>query len=122
LALPAQAEAGRSKATVPFAFTLGNETMPAGEYYVERMPRGFGLMIFSPVGPGRGFATTPLGNPNATSDPRLVFEKTGGVYRLAEVWLAGSFGGNRVPPLRGQATLVGRNSGRPENVVIALNR
>lgn len=71
--------------TVPFDFVVGNQTVPAGTYYISQISSSGSPVLW--VGRKDGTAVgliSPLAV-DAFSDhsvPKMVFERTGGTYRL----------------------------------------
>lgn len=100
--LPAAARTGvLLTVKVPFAFTVGDTAMPAGNYIVERhvLPshviirnRDNGASVIMLVGPAPGY-----GPPQKA---RLVFSGAAGRYRLEQVWSADVFGGDQLVQAR----------------------
>ena len=81
------------EANVPFDFTVGKKTFPAGEYHVIRIaPQTLSLR-----GSDNSFLTTfvtkPLVSPTSRSNPKLKFEVVDGQYILTEVWPDGAYSG-----------------------------
>lgn len=88
VALANPQSANRVVADIPFEFSVGYKTMPAGEYSVRTMTTaGDALMIQSADGKSSALrlseATERAKN---RSHARLVFHKYGERYFLAEVW------------------------------------
>ena len=83
----AQANAGKVVANVPFEFSVGYKTMPAGEYSVQAIASANGLLIQSADGNNSALrlseATERIKD---KSHARLVFHRYGERYFLAEVW------------------------------------
>ena len=77
----------RVTADIPFEFSVGYKTMPAGEYAVLQLLSGNGLLIQSRDG---RINVVRLSNAVETSKTqshaRLVFHRYGERYFLAEVW------------------------------------
>jgi hypothetical protein len=75
------------RATIPFDFTVGEKTLPAGTYTVEELNSNGVLLIRS-----EDFTRGTFINSGATlhrNDPenaKLTFRKYGDLYFLAEVW------------------------------------
>ena len=80
------------RAKVPFAFTVGNEMFPAGEYRISSIQLDHSIRI---AGEGanrpssiqtvsRNYAIRP------SQKTRLVFARYGDSYFLKEIWKAGS--------------------------------
>jgi len=75
-------------AEVPFSFQVAGETLPPGTYSVE--PAGLGRMIRiqnNRLADAGTKCTAEKRKFGRTQPARLVFDRSGGAYRLAEVWL-----------------------------------
>lgn len=102
----AQAQAQESpmlKAYIPFAFTVGNKTLPAGDYEIRR-----GLSTQPELLLIQGedhenwkqemFFLTNLAQASATpTKTQLVFDHVGDSYFLSKVWMAGENTGREAP-------------------------
>jgi len=91
--------AGASKqitAEVSQEFTIGEQVMPAGKYFIEhegtyppiitcRNAKGEGSSILHVI-------TTLSRDGMKEQEAKLVFDKTGGKYELSEIWFAGMDG------------------------------
>jgi hypothetical protein len=122
-ATPVQAQVGLT-VNVPFSFEMGAKSLPAGHYRIDRPNlAGTSVLYLYSTEKNEKFAisSTPLGNPAAFNNPRLVFERLAGSYRLAEIWMPGSHPGAALPRTE-QQTLVARSQGKIETVVIAATR
>ena len=89
-------------ANIPFAFTAGEVTLPAGEYRVEKWTTsGITLRIQSTDGDAMAFvpaiAAETLERQKAC---KLIFNHYGNQYFLAQVWSAGSNLGRALPKSR----------------------
>jgi hypothetical protein len=86
-------------ANIPFAFTAGEMTLPAGEYRVQKLTNDSSpLLIRSTDGNGASIVMTfaaPANAPQAKS--KLVFHCYGNRYFLTQVWTAGSARGRELP-------------------------
>ena len=87
----AQAQSRNSvTAHIPFAFQIGDKTLPAGDYSVKRLSQN-ALTIESADGAQSFVAQAPRSvqsNPNAKPGAeRLVFRQYGEQYFLAQVWM-----------------------------------
>ncbi len=85
---------GRMKVSIPFAFTLGDKTLPAGQYTVERNQLIPELLIVRSVDSdaiATGF-TSRLQTPTTLTQAKLVFRRYGNQYFLAQVWRMSSGG------------------------------
>ncbi len=74
-------------AEVPFSFQVAERTLPAGNYSVEQLGLGRGIRLQNNRLVGAGAqcmaARRKFGRTEAA---RLVFDRSDGGYRLAEVW------------------------------------
>jgi hypothetical protein len=78
------------KASIPFTFNVGNQTMPAGEYTVRcTNPHSSTkiLQIRSSDNPESALVITQSVNGKTQDDARLVFYRYGDQYFFAQVWL-----------------------------------
>ena len=77
------------KAYVPFAFEAGNRTLPAGRYQIEFVETGSGVLekIRQTDGGQQQVlvSAVPL-DPTSVSAARLVFQRYGNHYTLAQIW------------------------------------
>jgi hypothetical protein len=104
LAAPAAAQTPAVRADVPFAFTVADQTFPAGVYrfsvdldhmlVVIREERGLGIWLARLV---PGDSSRPLRD---TEKGLLRFYKYGDRHVLNGIWRAGSAQGNAVTPSR----------------------
>jgi hypothetical protein len=83
----ALAQTGAARVTVPFKFTVANQTLPAGDYQLA--VNGSVLQVKSINGSGAAHAMRMYtgGGPNQDLTPRLVFHRYGERHFLAEVWI-----------------------------------
>jgi len=84
----AQSTANRVVANVPFEFSVGYKTLPAGEYSVEAiLSAGNGLLIKSSDGKISALRLSDSTRQiKEQSQARMVFHRYGERYFLAEVW------------------------------------
>ena len=79
------------KTDIPFAFQVANQTMPAGEYLIQRMTdtkEGVQYTMIRRTDRSRAAValTFAVDAKNAKSDPKLVFHTYGNSYFLSEIW------------------------------------
>ena len=80
---------GQVKAEIPFSFTAGGKLLPAGTYIIYRRSAGEveGLVIRNTNGSDAAMFNTRAGQPEESGSPaRLVFNKYGDQYFLAEIF------------------------------------
>ena len=80
-----------SKADIPFAFQVANQTMPAGEYLIRRVSdtNGRTQMIRRHTDSSAAVIAltfSVVDAENGESEPKLVFHKYGNSYFLSEIW------------------------------------
>ena len=90
-------EAADLKATIPFAFTVNNRSLPAGIYDVSFS----GGILAVRGGKDGAFAVTSPTESSTSTSARLVFHKLGDEYVLREAW-AGAYG-RKLPTSRREA-------------------
>ncbi|HUS09413.1 MAG TPA: hypothetical protein VMZ30_03020 [Pyrinomonadaceae bacterium] len=91
------------KANIPFAFSVGNKTMPAGEYTVRcTNPNSYVkvLLIRSSDKPESALVITQSVIGKLQDDARLVFYRYGDHYYFAQVWLPSDSIGMQAPKSR----------------------
>jgi hypothetical protein len=83
---------GHVTVKVPFSFTAGNVTLPAGDYAFQEDHTG--IVTISSLNSLRSvMVLTSADNAISESDqPRLKFDKVNGVYSLTEIEIAGEPG------------------------------
>ena len=81
------------KVNIPFEFSAGKTTLPAGMYSIKRMS-GNNVTLRSEDGKSSVILNAPV--TNSSSDPnaveRLVFERYGDQYALSQIWLTAETG------------------------------
>lgn len=87
-------------ANIPFEFTVGNETLPAGRYIITNVPTPDGTVVLHVRAKGQDGAMR-LTSMVRASRPRqtsvLVFNRYGERNFLAEMWRAGETEGRLIP-------------------------
>ena len=111
-------------ANVPFAFTAGNKTLPAGEYRVGNWIKGYGtLLIQRTDGSAATFAGSNTKESNTPqTQTKLVFHRYGDRYFLSQVWVEGSARGRQLPKSKEekqQEQLLARNETRDQVTIAA---
>ena len=93
------------KATIPFEFQLGAQTLPAGDYYVFHSDHV--LRLRAAGGPIAAMALTSAAAPEPNASPsKLVFRRYGNEYFLAKVWIGYARSGVAVPPVKRERELI----------------
>jgi hypothetical protein len=108
VAAPLSAQSVRMTATIPFDFAIGNKTMPSGEYSVLSADRSYILQIRNSETHVGALAVTGSvggGEVSRAASPRLVFNRYGDHYVLAQVWGGYSSTGRQLPITRSEREL-----------------
>jgi hypothetical protein len=74
---------------IPFAFQVGDKTLPAGEYRVQSMSAGSGdvQLIRQTDGDALTVVLTMAVDPkDGKSEPQLIFNHYGNSYFLSQIW------------------------------------
>ena len=108
-----QAQApSRVEVDIPFEFSAGKATLKPGVYTIKRLS-GNNLMLRRSDGKSTVILNAPLNlnsnDPNAVE--RLVFNKYGEQYSLAQIWLTVD---------TGRELFVERRAAKPEHIEISL--
>lgn len=87
------------RAEVPFAFTVGKTTLPAGEYAVKGAPVGNGALLIQSVEAGTSIYVPAFAAEKSApqTECKLIFHRYGGRYFLWQVWSAGTAIGRELP-------------------------
>ena len=104
------AQEGPLSVTIPFAFQVGNQTMPAGKYLVERpLTNNFSLERLRQLNGDAvmTISTVPLEVRNGYREPELIFNVYGKTYFLAQIWTEGSQGHELIKSKREKEVLRG---------------
>jgi len=78
------------RANVPFAFRVGNEFMPAGQYKVTHINTRYLLMIRSVDTQATILVHSVPSGKDAGDSAKLVFNRYGETYFLRQVWIPGT--------------------------------
>ena len=106
--------AGPLKANVPFDFSVGDKTLPAGVYTVMPMTTQNVLRIRHEDSRAAALVITNDAPARRGQDQtRLVFHRYGDQYFLAQVWTAGDVNGRELRKSRTERELV---KGRSKNL------
>jgi hypothetical protein len=123
----AQTVAREQTANIPFSFIVGDKTFAAGSYEIALVnPRidPSPIVIKSEDGRARRIVlTTSVLAAKAQKSSRLVFNRYGNQYYLAQVWTQSDLAGLEIPKSRSERTLLAgvTRERAPEQVAITLN-
>jgi hypothetical protein len=101
------AQSKRSTINIPFSFTVGQKTLPAGEYTVEpnrKDSNSFWLIQSVKGNDSVLFTTSSVWTSENQENTRLVFNDYDGQYFLSQIWNAGDNTGRelQIPRLERQ--------------------
>lgn len=125
-ALTVQAQsANQMKANIPFQFTIGNQTLPAGDYIVRYVNQDSGktALLFKSAD-GRTSRIVNMMSTQKTdvqTKASLVFNQYGESYFLSEVWTGGDQYGLALPKSRTERDLNQMAKVDVKRVTVALN-
>jgi len=108
-------------ATVPFAFNIGDKQLPAGAYEVRELDRA--TLIQSRDGEHSVLGIYAYAGASKADETKLVFNKVGDHYFLAQIWTSARGQGLAVPESKVEKELRASNSGPQggvETVIVAL--
>src|ERR1700682_2202154 len=108
---------------IPFAFTAGNATLPAGEYCVQKMDRNsavFFIYLWAPRASALRISNAAQAKEPQT-ESKLVFNRYGNRYFLSQVWTSGSIRGRQLPisPREKEMPQLARNETKTEITLVA---
>ena len=99
---------------IPFEFAAGKTTLPAGTYSIKRMS-GNNVTLRSEDGKSSVILNAPV--TNSSSDPnaveRIVFERYGDQFALAQIWLTAD---------SGRQVWTNKKGAKSQRIEIALRR
>jgi hypothetical protein len=110
-ALLIAASGPKETAEIPFDFQVKDHVMPAGTYSVQPMNNATTLVIRN-EGTGESMITlAPLEKSGKAGDARLVFNRYGDRYFLAQVWFAYDGAGHGLIPSRAEKEIAPDGAG-----------
>jgi len=108
-------------ANVPFAFSIGDKQLPPGAYVVREMGRATLVQSKDSVYSILGIYN--YAGPSKDNKTKLVFERVGGHYFLAQIWTSARDQGLALPESNLEKEMRASNSGPQgavETVIVAL--
>lgn len=104
------------RADVPFAFTIANQTLPAGQYTVHKM-NDMGYLSIKGNGSALALSqSNAVQSANPQKLTKLVFHKYGDRYFLYQIWVQGEDRGREVPKTPLERELASNR--RPNSVAV----
>ena len=111
------------KVSIPFNFTVGNQTLPAGDYTVLHSDVHAQSVVWLQSPDGKFVAIVGT-HPRYALDPspstQLIFQHSGGGYFLSQFWTLGSSSGREVQ-LSKRAKELARNGSSGDVATIVAN-
>lgn len=119
----AVAQSSRSKVTnIPFSFTVGGKTLPAGQYTIERHQKQSENIWLVQSRDGRSSVlvnTQSVRSYEPQDKGKLVFRRYGSQYFLSQIWSEGATSGRELRVSRSKSD-VAKNEGEGETVVVTI--
>jgi len=112
---------GAVKANVPFDFTAGNITLPAGEYKIANTEHPGTLLIGQDGSQTKFVGSNPAEANRDAAMSKLVFHRYGDRYFLYQIWVQGENRGSELPMTKLEKELRASNS-QSSSIVIAARR
>ena len=111
------------KFSIPFNFTVENQTLPAGDYTISGSAFYAQSFIWLQNSDGKYIAVVRT-QPRYASDPsaktKLIFPHSGGEYFLSQLWTHGSSSGREVQ-LSNRAKVLARNGSSSDVATIVAD-
>ena len=94
------------RAKIPFAFTMGDKKLQAGQYTFSRLSADNRGILVSNVDDNTSMFQSTFGAQVLTpqNESKLVFHRYGDQYFLEQIWTAGEREGTEVPESRSERT------------------
>ena len=106
------------KANIPFSFTVYNQTLPAGVYFVLTVTSERSIRLTSADGKHSAIVSDLPNYANTPSEnSRLVFHKYGNEYFLAQVWTKNETVA-RNPYISKRAIELAQSGNRPDTEIV----
>jgi hypothetical protein len=107
-------------ANIPFAFTAGAITLPAGEYRVQKLAVGSAVLLIQ--GTDQSAATLVMSNVTEANRPqtksKMIFHCYGNRHFLSQIWVEGNSSGIELPRSAQEKEALQARNGKPEQVTI----
>lgn len=113
------------EANVPFAFVVGDTTLPAGKYQIRTIDDMASNVLEIRSANSRTSVIFDTENAEARgerieSKTELVFDKVEGQYFLSQIWVAGTSTGNELTKSRTEKRLTNGGSQSEKHSVVAV--
>jgi hypothetical protein len=107
-------------ANIPFAFTAGAMTLPAGEYRIGNLEMGSAVLLIQ--GTDSRTATLVMSRVTEANRPqsksKLIFHCYGKRYFLSQIWVEGNSRGIELPRSAQEKEALQASNHKPEEVTI----
>jgi hypothetical protein len=122
LATAAQAQTTNVKASIPFAFVVGNHAYSAGEYTVKSLSQdSAAIRVDNADESEKGITISNACSKGQPADgTTLVFQRLGDNYFLYQIWTEGNSLGREFPMSKAEVKIA-KNDSKPELVIVAAN-
>lgn len=114
------------RANIPFEFSVGKKTLPAGEYTLRQTNRNSDLPVLqikSRNGNDSALVRAMFVIGSAPETAKLVFHRYGNQYFFAEAWVDGDTSGLRAPKTRAERVAQRELAGiKPTAETVALKQ
>ena len=105
---------------IPFAFAVGDRTLPAGTYAVQALlPRCLSLTGVEGDEQAATVMTTSVDSDRAETRGRLVFRRYGDRLFLTQAWMPGREVGLKLPPSAAERAIIKQRAERPGSPLAA---
>jgi hypothetical protein len=114
----------KSIVNIPFAFHVGEKTLPAGEYRItpyRRETDRVWLIQSQDHRAGTFVMTTPVRASAVRADGQLIFHRYGDQYFLAKVWTPGTNTGFELPLSRQERAVEVASNTKPQTYVLTAH-
>ena len=131
LAVAAKAQTSgqaRLVANIPFEFTVGDKTLPAGDYRVQAVNSDSGIVVLkieNQDGETRALVQTMTVIGKAQESAKLIFHRYGNHYFFAQAWVDGEASGLQASKPRAERALqreLANSKTGAESIAIAARR
>ena len=102
-------------ANIPFQFVVGDQTLPAGEYRIERMLSGNPKVLLIRGNDGSAHRTVMTMEVLANgwqAESKLIFNRYGNHYFLSQIWTQGDNSGRELFKSQRESELAGKQAKR----------
>jgi len=115
------------QANIPFAFVVGDTTLPAGKYDIKVLDGESANVLEIRSVSGHTHVVFDTENTETQADQfvskgEFVFDKVGDTYFLSQIWMAGSSSGSQLAKSRMEKRLEGKGMKSERHSIVAFLR